>query len=268
MIGITLAALLVAARPALAQLAIDVPAADSTSSMTTVAGWACHTGASDPGVDAVEVWLFPLPTGDWQYLGAATIGIQRDDVAAAMGGNCHYSGYSLSTSNLHAGLSQVWVFARNSSTDVFDLSASKTATVYEADPQFHGCDTYRCAAVTSASYNASLNTVTVAGWAVVDANHNTPTLVSAVMVIDDWSSYGWADPTAVASDACASFPTWNCSPAKANQLYGSTAPGFVATVNLYVDPGWHVVRLWLAYDNNPPSEPETTASNAWWFYVN
>jgi hypothetical protein len=53
----------------------------------TIAGWALDlSSTSDPGVDGVHVWAFPVAGGSPFWLGAATLGIPRSDVEAAFGG--------------------------------------------------------------------------------------------------------------------------------------------------------------------------------------
>ena len=64
-------------------MSTDVPAANATVILPfTVAGWTIDTSASSgTGMDAVHVWAVPRG-GTPVFLGAATMGVPRSDIAA------------------------------------------------------------------------------------------------------------------------------------------------------------------------------------------
>jgi len=113
------------------QTIIDVPApvAQSVSSASSaqggpavvhgsfmIAGWAADVDAfGDTGVDTVHVWAYPVNASgqhdDPSFLGAATYGGARPDVAAIYGDQFLHSGYGLGVQNLAPGTYDLAVFA-------------------------------------------------------------------------------------------------------------------------------------------------------------
>ncbi len=95
-------------------IAIDAPAANATVGQPFgVAGWALDLGApSSPGVIAVHVHAVANGgSGAFTYLGAATIGYPRPDVAAYFGqSKFTNSGYGLTASGLAPGYYQIRVY--------------------------------------------------------------------------------------------------------------------------------------------------------------
>jgi hypothetical protein len=83
-------------------MSLDTPLNASTVSQNfVIGGWAADLGATTgTGVDAVHVWAYPNP-GSGQapfFVGVATLGIPRPDVAAAFGqSRLANSGFMLST---------------------------------------------------------------------------------------------------------------------------------------------------------------------------
>lgn len=112
---------LLAARPAAAAPAadsgstlvvIDTPRGGTTSTQLYVSGWAADPrSASGTGVDAVEVYLDGEAGADGTYLGQATYGLARPDVASHLGGSrFNLSGYAMVT-NVTPGPHTVYVYA-------------------------------------------------------------------------------------------------------------------------------------------------------------
>ena len=78
----------------------------AVSQPVSFTGWAIDASApTGTGVTAVDVWSYPNPGSGTapQYLGAATYGGSRPDVAAAFGSRFQPSGYTLSKSGLTPG---------------------------------------------------------------------------------------------------------------------------------------------------------------------
>jgi hypothetical protein len=102
----------------------------------TLYGWAADTGApTGTGVDAVHVWAYPNP-GSGQparFVGSATYGQARGDVAAALGdARFTNSGFSMPLSNMAAGVYQLVVSAHSTVTGTFNQA--RTATVVIRGP--------------------------------------------------------------------------------------------------------------------------------------
>jgi hypothetical protein len=107
------------------RMAIDAPAPNSSvQGGFIVAGWATDLAASSgSGVDAVHVWAAPNPGSGAPsvFIGAATVGISRPDVGAALNSPRGSSaGYGLITSDLAPGPYDVTVFAHSTVTGTFN----------------------------------------------------------------------------------------------------------------------------------------------------
>jgi hypothetical protein len=90
---------------------VDTPTAGAVSTAGfTVSGWALSRSVpTAPGVDAVHVWAAPASGGSPIFLGAATMGLSRPDVAEVFGSAYVNSGYTLAT-QLPPGTWQLLVF--------------------------------------------------------------------------------------------------------------------------------------------------------------
>jgi FG-GAP repeat len=116
------AGLFVATNVPLNRMAVNPPAPGAAiSGPFAVAGWAFEENASDAGIDAIHVWAFPIAGGPAQFLGVATIGIERPDVAALFGPKYLHSGFSMVAPALPAGTYDVLVFAHSSVSGTFNM---------------------------------------------------------------------------------------------------------------------------------------------------
>jgi hypothetical protein len=98
-------------------IAVDGPAPSSTVSQPfQISGWAIHLGSppGGTGVDAVHIYAYANGTGPAIFLGAATYGGSRPDVATAYG-DAKYtnSAYALSVSGLAPGSYLIAVHAHS-----------------------------------------------------------------------------------------------------------------------------------------------------------
>ena len=106
-------------------MAVDLPAVNQTLSQNIlVSGWAIDRwAAGGSGIDAVHVWAYPIVGGVYQapkFVGMATLGVPRGDVAAAFGmPQVQASGYVLS-GTLLPGDYDVVVFARSTVSGTFN----------------------------------------------------------------------------------------------------------------------------------------------------
>ena len=122
-----------ASGPSNMAIAVDSPRNTSTvQAGFTVAGWAIDRGAaSGTGIDAVHVYAYPNPGSGAApiFLGVATYGGGRPDVAAAFGAQFAFSGYGLVTPTLPSGTYQIVAFGHSTVTGGFTGSASSTVQV-------------------------------------------------------------------------------------------------------------------------------------------
>lgn len=100
------------------QVVIDLPSADARevpARSFIVAGWAADLDSTiDGGVDTVHVWAYPVIDGRQGhpiFLGPATFGGPRPDVALVYGDRFGRSGYGLEVTSLQPGTYDVAVFA-------------------------------------------------------------------------------------------------------------------------------------------------------------
>jgi hypothetical protein len=111
---------------------IDAPAVGQDVTRTfMVAGWAFDPNAgSGSGVDTVHVWAYPNPGSGAApvFVGVATVGVSRPDVAAAFGAPGATSGYGL-IGTLPAGTYDLVVFAHSTATNTFNQAQSVRVTV-------------------------------------------------------------------------------------------------------------------------------------------
>src|SRR5215207_5159567 len=86
-----------AADAASAQVVVDQPRGGTSGTLLTVSGWAADPASSSgTGIERVEVYLDGERDGGGTFLGRATYGLQRPDVAANLrGARFSLSGFSL-----------------------------------------------------------------------------------------------------------------------------------------------------------------------------
>ena len=105
------------------RLQIDLPAAGATVMLPfRVGGWALDwIAASGSGIDAVHMWAIP-PTGEPTFLGAASLGGSRPDVAMVFGAQFQSSGFNaIASGALAPGPYTLAIFGHRASTGTFDI---------------------------------------------------------------------------------------------------------------------------------------------------
>jgi hypothetical protein len=104
-------------------MSIDTPGNNQTVGQPfLVAGWATDlAAASGTGVDAVQVWAYPNPGSGApaRFVGHATLGGARPDVAGFLGPNAAQSGYGVWASGLPAGVYDLAVFMHSTVLGTF-----------------------------------------------------------------------------------------------------------------------------------------------------
>ena len=167
----------------LPRMNVDVPAAGArvSSSGFLVAGWAIDAGASgSAGVDAVDVWAYPVGNPSPVFVGSATYGTARPDISAAFSQLVFgSSGFALNAT-LAPGTYDLAVFARSTVAGSFNNMQLVRVTV-EAP-----ASAPRMWVDTPSQDQTLSQNVRVAGWA-IDLGATTNSGVDAVHV--------WAYPT-------------------------------------------------------------------------
>ncbi len=113
-------------------MAIDTPAAGAVPQHFTISGWAIDQSATgSTGVDAVHIYATPNPGSGAaaQFLGAASYGQSRTDVATAFGAAFGPSGYSLDISSLTPGVYRLTAYAHSTIAGAFTANRSVDVTV-------------------------------------------------------------------------------------------------------------------------------------------
>ena len=112
-------------------MAVDRPSAGVQSSGSfIVAGWALALDApSVPGILAVHVYAFPVGGGSPTFLGAATLGGNRPDVAAIFGSAYLSSGYGLAVESLPSGTWDIAVYPLADGTSMFGAAQVVRITI-------------------------------------------------------------------------------------------------------------------------------------------
>jgi GH25 family lysozyme M1 (1,4-beta-N-acetylmuramidase) len=112
---------------------VDLPTDGATvHGPVTLAGWALDPQAwTGSGIGAVHVWAFrrDAPTTGPQFLGTATLGLARPDVATAFGAQFGGPGFSLTTSTLAPGEYDVVAYAWCERTQQFEDARTVRVTV-------------------------------------------------------------------------------------------------------------------------------------------
>jgi hypothetical protein len=124
--------------PMPAPMVIDAPMPSQTVVQPfSFSGWALDLGPSPvpgPGVDAVHVWAYPDAGGAPIFVGAASYGVSRPDVAAAFGDRYAHAGYQLNVSGLAPGSYHLVAFAHRTQSGTFDVARSVGISVPQPQP--------------------------------------------------------------------------------------------------------------------------------------
>ncbi len=155
--------------------AIGVPAPGATvGPRFHVSGWAIESGATmNAGVDAVHVYAYPTAGGFPVFLGVASYGGERADVAAIYGEQFLNSAFDLATGGLPEGNYRIVVFYRSALTHEFAAMTQDVAVRAPGDPRIF-IDTPQEAAVVPPSF-------AIEGWA-LDRDAPAGTGIDAVHV--------------------------------------------------------------------------------------
>jgi FG-GAP-like repeat/FG-GAP repeat len=95
----------------------------------TVAGWGFVDSPSTAGIAAIHVWAVPVDGGVPTFLGLATLGDWRSDVAAFYGAQYDHSGFHLEAPALAPGVYDIALFAQSSLTRTFQIGRVVRVTI-------------------------------------------------------------------------------------------------------------------------------------------
>ena len=111
------------------RMVVDAPAAPAVSSPFSVVGWALDLGASTgSGVDAVQIWAYPVSGAAPMFVGTASP-TTRPDVGNVFGAQFNGAGFSLTGATLPAGTYDLVVFARSTVAGAFNNAKVVRITV-------------------------------------------------------------------------------------------------------------------------------------------
>jgi hypothetical protein len=122
----------VTVRPSEVRSAINAPGNGATlASPFALSGWAVDSyAASGTGIQAIHAWAYPAAGGAPLFVGVATYGLSRTDVAQVLGStqftNC---GFSLPSATLPSGTWTISLFALVDATQSFAGAGVVTITV-------------------------------------------------------------------------------------------------------------------------------------------
>jgi hypothetical protein len=166
-----------------AVLTIDRPLQGSVMpSDMLLSGWALdRASTSGPGVDGVHVYAYPTSGAPSTFVGAASYGAARADVASAYGAQFVNSGYSLPIAHLPPGTYDLSFYAHSTVSNSFNIVRNRRVTVYSpnAAPAPSGTVVNLDEPVSFSTVNRWLS---VAGWA-IDMRATTGTGVDLVQVL-------------------------------------------------------------------------------------
>ncbi len=141
---------------------LDSPKPGPAGQPLNVQGWAIDGGSpTGTGVQMVHVYAIPQG-GAAMFLGAATYGIGRDDVAATYGSRFSGSGFQLTAPMLPTGNYTIVAYALRTSSGAFDSAAAVAITAGGTAAPFGTVDTPSNDVIVAGE-------VAVTGWALDDA---------------------------------------------------------------------------------------------------
>lgn len=150
-------------------LSIEAPAATAAvSPMFDISGWAIDSAApSGTGIDAVHLYLAGHDGADAPaFLGVATYGVTRLDIAAAYGARFAYAGYQFKAAGVAPGSYLLLAYAHSTATGSFSVVQSRRFVV----------DATALLSVDGPSAGAAIDAPTFAvnGWAIDRSAANGP----------------------------------------------------------------------------------------------
>jgi hypothetical protein len=202
------------------RMAIGVPAAGVTLPQPFyMSGWAIDQSApTGSGVDTVHVWAFPSGGGPAIFVGVASYGAARPDVASLFGDAFANSGWSLPIRGLTPGSYTLQAYAHSTVTGTFNQTQGVAGVIVQANPQM--------AVDGPASGSTLVQPFNVSGWT-LDFAAATGSGVDAVHV------WGFPNPGSGAAPILFGAATYGTARPDVGALFGApfTNSGYNLTVN-------------------------------------
>jgi hypothetical protein len=163
-------------------VAIDLPGPNAVLNRDMlVSGWSLDVGSSSgTGIDTLHVYAYPNPgSGAAPYfLGVASYGTARQDLANANGARFLNSGYSLPVSGLSPGVYDIVVFARSTMTNTFSSYQTRRITVSDSPPLNAGIVQLD----SPAAHSTISSAIALRGWA-IDRRSTTGSGMDQIQVL-------------------------------------------------------------------------------------
>ena len=212
------------------RMAIGAPTANTTAPMPIVmSGWAIDQSApSGSGVDMIHVHAFPTGGGPNIFVGVATYGVARPDVAAIFGPNFMNSGWTIPVRGLPPGSYTLQAYARSTVTGTFNQNQGVPNVTVQANPAL--------AIDGPASGSTVLQPFNISGWA-ADFAAGVGTGISDIHI--------WGFPTAGGSPVMFGVATYGGARPDVGAIFGAqfTNSAYNLSVN-GVAPGTYVVNVY------------------------
>jgi hypothetical protein len=112
------------------RMAIETPLSRDVVQPFVVSGWALDLAAREgSGVDTIHVWAFPVGGGQPTFLGVASQGEARADVAATYGAPFDRSGFHLTVQDLAVGMYDIVAYVHRAASGRFEAEYGLRVTV-------------------------------------------------------------------------------------------------------------------------------------------
>ena len=112
------------------RMVIDVPPSGATvHGPFQLTGWAIDEHPSNPGLDAIHAWAFPVAGGLPVFAGMGILRDPRPDVAAFYGGQYARAGFHINIAGLAPGVYDVVVYGHGSASATFNIQRVVRITV-------------------------------------------------------------------------------------------------------------------------------------------
>ncbi len=203
-------------------VSLDAPNSNVTVGRNVkIAGWAIDQGAAGgTGVDGVVVYTFPNDGSAPQFLGAATYGVARSDIGAAIGSRFTNSGFRMTATITPPGTYRIVAFAHSTVTNSYSAAATATNVAVQAT------DSNATIYIDTPGPNTTVTRpFTISGWT-VDEGATTGTGVDLVAL--------WAFPTNGTPATLVGLATYGLVRPDIGSLLGDSRfsnSGFSMTVN-------------------------------------
>jgi hypothetical protein len=211
------------------QLQVDAPVTGAVRPNFRIAGWALDVGGagSGSGMEAVHVWAFPAAGGSPTFVGAATLGDARPDVAAVYGPRAANAGYHLDVTGLPVGDYVLRVYAKALTLPSFTVERAVPITVAPWAPSVQMfIDTPSAGTLASGSF-------VISGWALALDAPSTPGIAAL---------HVWAYPVGGGAPSFLGAATLGGARPDVASLFGAayTNSGFGLAVNSLPSGTWDI----------------------------